>query len=91
MSSLPVLATLPPPTSGFHEHTEVLEEMLGLVPGAIGGAVRFATGLLPLPAPGMASAGSSVARRAVSVAKKTGEAAEVALRYATNLRLSGRM
>lgn len=66
-------------------------KLFGVVPRMMSGAVRLATGLLPLPTPGAAGAASLSARRVVEGAVQTGMAAEVALRYSTNLRFSGRI
>ncbi|MEA9999854.1 hypothetical protein QN367_12175 [Cryobacterium sp. RTS3] len=66
-------------------------KLFGLIPGALGSAIRLAAGVLPESLSGSSMAASELSRRAVSGVVGTGRTADTALHYATNLRLTGRL
>lgn len=83
----------------FEEELERVKSrgsLYGLIPGAAGMVVNLAVGLATATVPGFGAPGASMVtkaglRKLFRPYVKDGDAANVALRYATNLRLAGRL
>ncbi|MGP4057794.1 hypothetical protein ACTWP6_23715 [Mycobacterium sp. 4D054] len=66
-------------------------KLFGLVPGAASGVARLTTGAIDLTLPGATFVASKATRKLVSRKVAAGAAAESALRYTANLKLTGRL
>lgn len=66
-------------------------KLFGLVPGAASGVARLTTGAIDLTLPGATFVASRATRKLLGSKVAAGAAAESALRYAANLKLTGRL
>lgn len=66
-------------------------KLFGALPAAVGATVRIATSALAPTLPGASAGADAIARAAVRPHVTKGEAAQTALTYTMNLRLTGRL